>query len=297
MNSDAFSGYHPVVVFVYFGLVLSFSMIFVHPVCLVVSFVCALAYAIRLNGGKAVRFTLFFMLPMMLFAAVLNPLFNHQGGTIVAYWPGGNPLTAEAVAYGFAAAAMLGTVVTWFSCFNRVMTSDKLTQLFGRLAPALALVFTMTLRFVPRFRSQIRVVSDAQKCIGRDASSGNILQKIKHGTHILSILVTWSLENAVQTADSMNARGYGLPGRTAFGLYRFGRRDGCALAFMTLCAVYIIAGGMSGGLYFRYFPTLEGSVNTPFALSLFAVYAALGLLPLFLNIKEDRHWKYLTSVM
>ena len=33
---------------------------------------------------------------------------------------------------------------------------------------------------------------------------------------ILSIMVTWCLENAIETADSMKSRGCGLPGRSAF---------------------------------------------------------------------------------
>ena len=41
----------------------------------------------------------------------------------------------------------------------------------------------------------------------------------------LSVTVTWALENAVVTADSMKSRGYGLPGRTAFARQRFDGRD------------------------------------------------------------------------
>jgi hypothetical protein len=84
--------------------------------------------------------------------------------------------------------------------------------------PALSLVLSMTLRFVPKFTSQIKVVSEAQRCVGRDVSEGSILQRARNGLTILSIMVTWSLENAIETADSMKSRGYGLPGRTVFHL-------------------------------------------------------------------------------
>lgn len=52
-----------------------------------------------------------------------------------------------------------------------------------------------------------------------------LIKRAKHGIKIMSILVTWALENAIDTADSMKDRGYGLPGRTAFSIYRFDRRD------------------------------------------------------------------------
>ncbi len=44
----------------------------------------------------------------------MNLAFNHEGATILAYLPSGNPLTLESIAYGFAAAAMLAAVVLWF---------------------------------------------------------------------------------------------------------------------------------------------------------------------------------------
>lgn len=61
---------------------------------------------------------------------------------------------------------MMVTVITWFSCCNVVMTSDKFVYLFGKLIPALSLILSMTLRFVPRFTAQIKVVTQAQRCVG-----------------------------------------------------------------------------------------------------------------------------------
>ncbi|MDR3209006.1 MAG: energy-coupling factor transporter transmembrane protein EcfT [Oscillospiraceae bacterium] len=266
-----------------------------HPVCLLISFVCAFAYSVYLNGKRALRFGLAFMLPMLIIAALVNPAFNHQGGTILTYLPSGNPLTLESVLYGVAAALMLVAVVSWFSCFNAVMTSDKFVDLFGRVIPALSLILSMSLRFVPRFTAQLKVISNAQRCIGRDVSNGSVLQRARHGIRIVSILVTWALENAIETADSMKGRGYGLPGRTAFSIYRFDRRDACALAAILALGAYIVAGSAAGGLYFRYFPTVRGIWGGAYAVSLFAAYFALGALPLIINLKEDYAWKRIKS--
>ena len=221
-NRDTFSSYHPLINFLYFGLVMVFSMCFMHPAYLVISLVSAITYSVYLKGRRAVRFSLIYMLPMLLFAALVNPAFNHEGATILTYLPTGNPLTLESITYGFAAAAMLAAVVSWFSSYNEIMTSDKFVYLFGRIIPALSLVLSMTLRFVPKFRAQIKTVSEAQRCIGRDVSDGSILQRVKNGITILSIMITWSLENAIESADSMKSRGYGLKGRTAFSIYRSG---------------------------------------------------------------------------
>ncbi len=292
---DSFSAYHPVVNFLYFTLVLLFSMFFMHPVCLGSSLLCAFIYSVYLNGKKALSFNLKYMLPMLAVTALVNPAFNHEGGTILTYLRGGNPLTLESIVYGIAAAVMLITVICWFSCYNAVMTSDKFVYLFGRVIPALSLILSMALRFVPRFRAQFKVVSDAQKCVGRDISNGSILQRAKHGVRILSIMVTWALENAIETADSMRSRGYGLPGRTAFSIYRFDRRDKSALLFLLFCGGYILAGATLGGLYYRYFPTMKGVWLELYPVSLYLCYLALGSAPVVINIKEDRKWKAIRS--
>ncbi len=291
---DAFSTYHPCLNFLYFALVMLFGMFFLHPVCLLISLVSAFAYAIYLNGRQGLRFILLFILPMMFLAMLLNPAFNHEGQTILFYlWE--NPITWESIAYGLAAGTMLSAIICWFSCYNRVMTSDKFIYLFGRVIPALSLILSMALRFVPQFKDQIKVISQAQRCIGRDVGQGNLLQRARHGIRILSIMVTWALENAIETADSMRSRGYGLKGRTAFSLYRFDSRDKLILAVIAGLGLYVLAGAWAGGVYYRYFPSLKGVGAEPFSLSVYGVYLTLCLLPLGLNWWEDRTWRRLQS--
>lgn len=276
--------------FLYFGLVLASTMFFMHPVCLLISLGSALTYMICLDGRKAARTAALYLLPMMLIAAVVNPAFNHEGATILTYLPTGNPLTLESILYGIAAALMLAAVVTWFSCYTAVMTSDKFVYLFGRVIPALSLVLSMTLRFVPRFTAQLKAVSEAQRCVGRDVSDGTVLQRVKNAVTILSIMTTWALENAIETADSMKSRGYGLPGRSAFSIYRFDGRDKALLAWLCLCGFYILCAWGTGGLYWRYYPTVKGAPIMPFTVSFQLAYLALCLTPVLLNRKEDRAW-------
>ncbi|MDR3314768.1 MAG: energy-coupling factor transporter transmembrane protein EcfT [Oscillospiraceae bacterium] len=289
-NQDAFARFHPVVNLLYFVLVTALSFLLMHPVCLGVSLFCAFTYSLALGGKKALRFALWFQLPVLLLTALINPAFSHAGATILTYLPSGNPLTLESIAYGVAAAVLLLAVLNWFTCFNAVMTSDKFIYLFGRAIPALSLVLSMALRFVPRFVAQAKVIANAQKCIGRDPASGNILQRARAGLKILSILVTWALENAVETADSMKSRGYGLPGRTAFSIFHLERRDFYALLFLLLCGGYLVCGTALGGLQFSYFPVVQGVWN-PYAISLFAAYLALCALPLIIDQREAHKWK------
>lgn len=294
MKSE-FAGFHPVINFLYFTLVIVFSMFFMHPVCLCISIICAVTYSVVLNGKKAVRFNLVYLLPMMIMAALINPAFNHEGATIIAYLDSGNPLTLESITYGISAAMMLATVVCWFSCYNVIMTSDKFIYLFGKIIPALSLILSMTLRFIPKFKAQIKVISNAQRCVGRDVSNGSIIKRAKNGIKILSIMVTWALENAIETADSMKTRGYGLPGRTAFSLYRFDKRDTKALMVIGGTGLYVILGALLGKLNYRYFPTMKGTTINLYTISIFIAYITLCATPIVIEIMEDRKWKQLQS--
>ena len=294
-NKDAFSGYHPIINFLYYALVLLLSMCLMHPVYLLISLIGALTYDIYLKGRKAVRFAVMGLLPMAALAALVNPAFNHEGMTILTYLPSGNPLTLESMLYGVAAAVMLASVVLWFSSYNEVMTSDKFVYLLGRVIPALSLVLSMALRFIPKFKSQMDVVAEAQSCIGRDTKNGSVFRRVGNAIKIFSIMVTWSLENAIETADSMRSRGYGLPGRTAFSIYRFDDRDKAALAWLIFCGAYILSGWLAGAVYFRYYPTVKTAAWTPLTVSFMFVYLALVLTPVILDRKEDRQWKSLQS--
>lgn len=289
--SDTFSRYHPAVNFLFFALVLVFSMVLMHPVCLLISLLGAMLYVIQLNGRKGLRFSLKIALPVMLLAALVNPAFNHAGVTVLTYLPGGNPLTLESILYGLAAGCMLCAVLLWFVCYNRVLTSDKFVYLFGRVIPALSLVLSMTLRFVPRFKQQMDVVRQAQFCIGRDVSSGSVWQRARKAVTIFSIMVTWALENAIETADSMKSRGYGLKGRTAFSIFRMEERDRYALLWLSFCGVYLTCGAMAGGLKWWYFPALTGVLVQPMTVSFYLVYLALCLTPVILDRREARAWR------
>ncbi|PWW04758.1 energy-coupling factor transport system permease protein [Paenibacillus cellulosilyticus] len=295
MRRDSFAAYHPIVNFGYFVVVLAFSMIFMHPVFQGIALISAVTYSIVLNGIKAIRFNVLYMLPMLIILAAANPLFNHAGVTILFYMKDGNPVTLESILYGIASSCMLITVMVWFSCYNKVMTSDKFIYLFGRIIPALSLIFSMVLRFVPRFKQQIRVISVAQRSIGRDVTQGNVVHRARHGIRILSIMTTWAMENAIETADSMKARGYGLPGRTSFSLYRLDRRDQTMLITLAILIAAVLIGASAGENTIRYFPSIHMKDQSWLSAVVYTAYGLLCMLPAIISLVEELKWKFIIS--
>ena len=301
---DTFSTYHPLLNMLYFVGVIGVTVFVVHPVILAISLFGGIAYSVLLKGWKkTVKFNLIFSIPMMLIVALMNPMFNHYGVTIIGYLHNGNPFTLESCVYGLVMAMMLVCTMIWFSCYTIVMTSDKFIYLFGKIIPALSLVLSMCLRFVPKFIREAGVISDGQKCIGRSTENGSLVKRAKHGITIFSILVTWALENAIETSDSMRSRGYGLRGRTAFSVYRFTKRDCCLGILMAGLFAVFTAGCASGAAYAVYDPrivlagfTVQGSTApvsvTPWLAG--ATYLCFGIfcfLPVMLELYESRKLK------
>ena len=93
----------------------------------------------------------------------------------------------------------------------------------------------------------------------------------------------------------MKSRGYGLPGRTAFSIYRFDGRDKAALLWLGFCGAYLLSGWAAGGFYWRYYPTLRGTAATALSVSFQLVYLLLCLTPVILDRWEEKTWKNIRS--
>lgn len=291
---DRFSQLHPAVNLCYFALVIGFSMAVQHPAAQVISLVCGALYARQLSGGRVFGSLLRLSLPLALFTAALNPLFNHRGATPLFALPTGSFVTLESLLYGLSAGLLLISVLAWFICFNACISPDKFLFLFGRALPGLSMVISMTLSFVPRFAREYRAVSDAQKGLGRDMGRGSWLQKAKNAAAVLSITLTWALENAADTADSMKSRGYGGR-RSRYSIYPFTRRDGVFLGLFLAAGAALVILAARGCFAFAYFPGLEFAAPNALNSLAFCLYTGLCAAPVLYNLWEEKRWNCLHS--
>lgn len=291
---DEFSRFHPTINFLYFAAVIVFSTVYLNPILLAVSLAAALIYSVYLDGRRSLKFSMMLILPIGLFAAIVNIAFNHNGLTVLRYLPTGNPLTLESIIYGICAAALLMNVIMWFFCFNRVITSDKFIYLFGRIIPSLSLVLSMVLRFIPRFKHQHHMVVTAQRSLQKAKGKNGFVSKIRHGANVFSIMLTWSLENSITTADSMNSRGYGSKGRTAFSNYRFYSRDGVMLCILIILIALQIGLTVFGCARVTYYPYYELNIS-PISVAGYISYGLICILPMIINLTEDIKWNYFRS--
>ena len=233
-----------------------------------------------------------YLLPILLGMAILNPAFNHEGITVLFYLPNDNPITLEAICFGLASAVMMGASIVWFNCCNTVFTSDKIIYLFGRIIPAMSLLISMTLRFVPRFKNYLQSVLRVQRAMHEPE---NPREQLQQAMAAFSSTVSWAMEQSIVSADSMKSRGYGIQGRTAFSIYIFEKRDGITLLTMAVLCLGAVMPSLMGWISWVYYPTMTGSLfGLPQLLS-YVCYSGLCLLPLMIDLTEDRKWNSLRS--
>ena len=101
----SFSGYHPAVIFLYFVLILVFTMFSMHPYFLCCSLLCGFLCSFLWGQGKAIKRNLRMTVPLVMLGIVINPLFTQRGSTILFYLNDA-AVTLEAVLYGLAAAML-----------------------------------------------------------------------------------------------------------------------------------------------------------------------------------------------
>lgn len=288
-EGSTFACCHPAVNLMYFVSTIGITMFSTGPAFLAETLVFSWTYSILLNGKKAIKTNIIFTVPVLIIMTVINTFFTHNGATVLFYLNYGR-ITLEALLYGLAAAVLLSSVIVWFSCFNVIMSSDKLIYFFGKIAPVLGLTLSMIFRFIPLLKSRYKEISMGQRCMGRH-QKGSYLSKLRQTAKEVSILISWSLEAAIETSDSMEARGYGLPGRTSFHLFKLTQTDKMLLAAMGLCGGIAAIGCALGKTSIYYYPAVVLTNWDLMTVVTFIAYTALLMIPLMIDIIGELKWQ------
>lgn len=289
----AFARFHPVSLFCYFAAVLLFTMFTQNPVLLALSLLGTVSFCTATSGVRGFLRDLKFYVPMFLIVAVTNPLFSHNGATPL-FFMNDNPVTLEAVLCGVDIAAMITAVMLVCRSFSKVMESDKLLCLFGKISPKLSVVLSMSLRFIPLFKRKWREIKEAQAAMGYFREDG-VANKLASYARVFSALVTWALENGADTADSMSARGYDLGARKSFALFRFTKSDVALLVLTAILSAVTLFGFAAGKMDFEFYPRVTAINADVLAVISYISFGILAFIPFIFEVKETLRWKYLRS--
>ena len=282
MKKHIFSYYHSAVILLYFASAIIFSMCTLNPIFVLLSFLCSAVYLCYLKGFKQYIKSLWIYLIILLIVGLSNIIFNSLGLTVLFYI-GDKPITFESLIYGICSGGMLINVLQWFSCYSIIMTSDKFLSLFGGIIPTIAMMLSMVFRYIPDTIRKANQINTAQ-----NALLGNEKQdkktRFNQGITLASSLMEWSMENSIETADSMRARGYLSGKRSHYKNERFTLYDMVSfiillcLIIINALVIFIIANK------FVFYPVISYNINF---LWLCIFYAILLLYPMLLEGRES----------
>lgn len=286
-----FAFLHPAVCFFYYINLFLFSMIFLHPFFLITALVSVAALNGLQNQGERMKRSLLFFLVIGLVFCVMNPLMSHRG-THILFYLGSEPITLESILYGFVMMLSLLTIMTAFLSYNHVITADKFLFLFSSFSPKAALLMMMAARFVPLLKRRFSELALIQRTRGLDPGSGSIKKRAMEGMQLLQLLLSSSLEEAMQTADSIKARGYGTNKRTVYFPYKMGSVDWVVLAFLITSAIISYVGCLFGYGRLTIYPKLESIWFTSYEWVTYISVCLFLCIPLVIEGREEVRWRF-----
>lgn len=256
MRDVSFGQYYPSNSFVHKcdpRLKILFLIVYIVAVFLAKNFyalgACALTFAViacfsgvplksLLKSVKAVLF-------LLIFTALLNLLF-HSGETVLIKW-WIITITKEAIYFTVFLAARLFLLVLTSAVLTLTTTPVSLTDgIESLLKPLkwirfpvheLAMIMSISLRFIPILTDETGRIMNAQKARGADFETGGLVKRVKAIIPILIPLLISAFRRADELGDAMDARCYsGSKVRTKYKKLTFTWRD--LLAFLVIAALF-----------------------------------------------------------
>jgi energy-coupling factor transport system permease protein len=287
-----FERFHPFVSFLYYFAAIGLFLLMLHPIFLLAGLMVILFINFQHDRLEGLRRWLYLILISIFFMVILNPLFNERG-IHVLFTLFNHRFTLEALVNGGMTAVSVIGVILLFVSYNIVMTPNKLLYLFSRFLPQLALLLMLTLRFIPFMKRRLEEISLIQQSKGFSTKQGNWRQKAKTAMLYVQTLVTFSLEEAIQTADSMKARAYGTGTRSTYEYFKFHWSDFLAILYLIMLGLPALIGRFFGYGFFRVYPIMESWHLTPEDLVTFICYLLFLSFPILVEAGGMFRWRIL----
>ncbi|UJA19837.1 hypothetical protein HJD18_06200 [Thermoleophilia bacterium SCSIO 60948] len=242
---------------------------------------CALLLAVVVAGVAAgarrqVAVALRASLVLGLLLVAVNVLVAGRGETIlVRGWElpllGQTDVTLEALVAGLVTAMRLAVVIVAFAVHSAVVDPDRLLRGLRPLARRSAMTATLIARMVPLAAADHARLREAAALRGPAAAPAG-------RTRILRRLVAGALDRAVDTAATLELRGYSRGAPRAAGPRRRGPDDRLFAASGVAALALGVAALVSGAGGFDAYPALE-IATSPGTLAVATVLPALAVAP------------------
>lgn len=221
-----------------YGLLLGFALF--------VIFVSRIRLYFIINGLKPILFLIIF--------TFLMHLFLNKEGALLIDWKV-IKIYEEGVRQGFFISIRFLVLVLITSILtlttSPISITDGMEDLLGPFkrfklpVHELALMMSISLRFIPTLMDETDKILKAQLARGSDISTGSIKERIRAVVPLLVPLFVSAFKRAEELAIAMEVRGYrGGEGRTRYRQLSWGWRDTLTMAFLVVLigALYLLRG-------------------------------------------------------
>ena len=285
---SGFISVHPLLAFSYFLIMIILVMLIKNPIYLLTILLITTGLLYFLDHLRSLRKQLKFYLLMALFILILNPIFSTHGTTVLFYLKN-RSVTLEGVMYGVTFALSLLNILFLFLGYNLILSPRKFLYLFGNIIPKISFILTIIIGFIPLFTRRMHEIIDVRKTFVKDISKHSYKQHITESMTSLNTLVSWTLEESLENASSMRARGYGTHKRTSATLYNFDHRDYVLIGIGVVLLIIL-----SIGLFLEHMNTFPNSLMQWGYFLCILLFTAL---PLLIEMREYLRWHFMKSII
>lgn len=271
--------WHPGIMLVYVIAIVAVACAMPTTPLLAISLACGsiLLFQVEgLCGARTVGAALVLGCVVMVFA----PFFDAAGDRVLfAYF--GRPYTFEALLRGLRTGLLVSSMLVWFACLFRIVRSDGILQVCGRIAPRIGMVTSLVMQMVPRLSRRAGRVRAARIGAGLASAEGGIGAKMHEAGAVFATVASDSLERSIVCADAMESRGYGTGARTNAALTPFASDE----------RTFLIAGSALLGAFCLAAAVGATSDSQAFSGLSVMLYGLFTLLPVLFNTGEDVRWR------
>jgi energy-coupling factor transport system permease protein len=261
------------------------AVVFDNPLVLGALLVALVLAARSARSGEELRRVLPYVGGLALTAAVLNPLFSHQGLTVIARLgrlPGFGEIdvTLEAVIFGAVAALKLLVFTLGLALMGAAVDPDELLRMARRVSFRSALTASLATRMWAVLERDARRLAEAQRCRfdAPDPAGRSGRVRLSRGISLVRAVATGALDRAVDVAATLELRGYAGARRPPSRPRSWSRQDVAFAAGAVALIALAVAARSAGVGGFDPYPTvrLEAGVGE---LGLGVALVVVALLP------------------
>lgn len=252
--TDQFYRLHPLVLLEYVMLIMLVLMFCQHPLIMSEALIVGGSYFALIDRQSLKRMCQYMVL-LIVICGLINSLTYHDGVTVLFYI-NDNAMTVQAIFYGVVIGLMIVNAILWLIIYGKFLSEEKLLYLFGRVSPTFALMISMVFAYIPLLKERYANVHNANRSMGVYQHATK-KEQLRLRAREISTVISWSLEQSIDTAQYMQARGYGQKTRTTYHRYVMTVQDKRWLVILSLLGVMLITFLCLGWGKVFFYPVLE----------------------------------------